>query len=177
MSQDGGRDGTVRHIRQDLHAWIEDHLPGLHRATHDSTLWYGVMQKCGAYVENLLRATAERFVLVLGPAGDAAVMTVGGGKPLAKFTLGQLTKLLQALEEPIIDLMTKEECLPTLPRPLIGKAGVELMNSVSRLRNDFAHNRWQADRSAELTVMFLEQAGKLCQTPIISLAVAIEDAA
>lgn len=175
MSQYGRRDETVGQIRQDLQGWIEAHLPELPQ--YHSTLWYGVMQKCGEKLENLIRATAKRLLIVLGPAGDEALTRVGGGKPLQRLTLGQLTKLLQEFEEPIIDLMTKDNRFSTLPQPLIGKAGVNLMDSVSRMRNDFVHNRWQAERSAELTVEFLERADRLSRTPIINLAVAIEEAA
>jgi hypothetical protein len=106
--------------------------------------------------------------------GDTVLRLVGHGKPFDRFTLGEGMKLLQALEEPLVDLMARDCPVHGLERPLIGKSGVQLMDRLSRLRSDFAHGRWPPDRSAELTIEFLETSGELCQAPIVRLAIVLE---
>lgn len=167
---------SVGQVQRELLQWLEAHLPELHRVGPHSTLWYGVMQKCGASIENLLRAAAHRFLLALGPRGEPVMRSVGNGKPLEKFTLGQCAKLLQELEGPIVEWMTEGSRLPVPQDPLIDKRGLQLLDRVSRLRNDFAHSHWPTDGSSDLTIEFLEKSAELCQTRIIALAVALESA-
>jgi hypothetical protein len=132
------------------------------------------MQKCGSYVDELIRASAECLLRAVGTAADEALRSASNGKPFDQLTLGQRMKLLQALEKPLTKFMTQQPRLRVMERPLVGKAGVRLLGVVSRRRNDFAHGRWPADRSNEFTIEFLDGAKQLCNAPIIRLAVEIE---
>lgn len=166
---------SIETIRQELKQWIESHLRELHHAGHGSTLWHGVMQKCCAQAEMLITTTARRLLDSVGDAGIAAVKEIGNGKSLGRFTLGQYMTLLRGLEKPLNGLLDGEAQLKEIcSSPLFGKATVSQMDKVSRLRSDFAHNRWPVDSGNNWTADFLKEVGALADAPFVKLAVELE---
>ena len=164
--------GPIARTRNYLAVWVDSHLPQLEGADPASTWWYGIMQKCCSYVDKLLLLSAERLLHAVGPEGKEALRQAGEGKSMERLTLGQRAQLIELLEIPSLAWSVRNES--PVEGPLIGKPGIRLLRSISRRRNDFAHDRWSPESSHAQAIQFLKDSRQLCDLPIIRLAIEIE---
>jgi hypothetical protein len=133
------------------------------------------MQKCCNYVDGLVSACCERLLPEAGDPGAALVQKIAAGKPLHRLTLGQYVQILEALD-PIVSPELRKR-LPTVMNHsrVLGKAGVKMLHELSRMRNDFAHRRWQEDDGDRLAFQFLTTASELCTSRLVAVTVALEE--
>ena len=58
---------------------------------------------------------------------------------------------------------------------VLGRAGINMLHELSRLRNDFAHRRWQKEDGDRLALKLLTTANELCSSRLVAVAAALEE--
>lgn len=164
----------VEPLRAEFTGWLRRYLPMPGHVRALATAWFGVMQKCCHNVDTLVNACCEGLLPVAGDAGVAAVQKIAAGKPLDRLTLGQYMQILEALDT-IVSPKLRER-LPNVvgQSRILGKAGITMLHELSRMRNDFAHGRWQKEDGDRLACDFLTAASELCNSRLVAVMVALE---
>jgi len=139
-----------------------------------ATAWFGVMQKCCKYVEDLVTACADLLSSVAADSGAHVIQKIASGKPIDRLTLGQKSQILEALDA-VVSPQLRRRFPNVVGSRLLGKAGVKMLHELTRIRNDFAHGRWTKEDGDHLAVEFLTAAMELCNSPLVSVTIAIEE--
>jgi hypothetical protein len=165
----------VEPLRAEFAVWLERYLPMPGHVRVLATAWFGVMQKCCHNVDALVSACCEVLLPVGGDAGAAVVQKITAGKPLDRLTLGQIVQVLEA-----IDTIISPKLREFLPNGVghsrvLGKTGIRMLHELSRMRNDFAHRRWQKEDGDRLASDFLTTAYELCNSRLVAVTIALEE--
>lgn len=138
------------------------------------------MAKCCYFVETLVAACLKQLLPIAGTRGVEMVEKVGDGKPLDLLTLGQRVQILCALDKSI-SLAFWQLCPEMAWRKaggsrLLGKSGVNNLQKLSRMRNDFAHGRWYRDQAEakQFAADFPDAVTALCGSQLVCAAIALE---
>jgi hypothetical protein len=165
----------VKPLQTEFAKWLRRYLPLPADVRALATAWFGVMQKCCNYVDALMSACCETLLPVTGDDGVAVVQRIAAGKPLDRLTLGEQTQILEA-----IDKVVSRELRRRLPNVVgqsrvLGRPGITMLHELSRMRNDFAHRRWQNQDGDRLASEFLTTASKFCNSQLLVVAIALEE--
>jgi hypothetical protein len=133
------------------------------------------MQKCCNYVDALVTACCEGLLPIAGDAGVAVVQKIAAGKPLDRLTLGQQVQVLEALDTIVSPELRKRFPSVLGQSRILGKAGIRMLHELSRMRNDFAHRRWQKEDGDHLAFEFLTTASELCSSRLVAVTVALQE--
>src|SRR5438128_2317648 len=165
----------VEPLRAEFTQWLGRYVPMPGHVRVEATAWFGVMQKCCNYVDALVSACCERLLPVAGDAGVTVVQKIAAGKPLNRLTLGQHVQLLEGLDT-IVSRELREHLRNVVGHSrVLGKAGITTLHELSRMRNDFAHRRWQKEDGDRLAIDFLATASELCSSRLVAVSVALEE--
>lgn len=166
---------TIKALQTEIAGWLGRYLPVPGHVRALATAWFGVMQKCCNHVDALVSACGERLLPVAGDAGVAAVQKIAGGKPLDRLTVGQHVQILEALDAIVSPGLRGRFPNVMGPARVLGKDVVAMLHDLSRMRNDFAHRRWQKDDGDRLAFKFLTTASELCSSRLVAVTIALEE--
>ncbi len=165
----------VEPLRTEFTVWLQRYQPMPGHVRVAATAWFGVMQKCCNYVDALVSACCEGLLPLASDAGGTLVQKIAAGKPLDRLTLGQHVQILEALDT-IVSPKLREQLPHVVGNSrVLGKAGITMLHELSRIRNDFAHRRWQKEEGDSLALNFLARASELCRSPLVDAVVALEE--
>jgi hypothetical protein len=167
----------VQPIKAEFAEWLRRYLPMPGHVRVMATAWFGVMQKCSNYIDALVSACSEALLTVADEAGVAVVQRIAAGKPIDRLTLGQQVQILEALDGIVSPKLRRRFPAVMDHSRLLGKAGVTMLHELSRMRNDFAHRRWQKEDGDKLALDFLTTASDLCSSRLVAVTMALEDGA
>jgi hypothetical protein len=165
----------VEPLRAEFREWLRRYLPMPGHVGVQDTAWFGVMQKCCNYVDALVNACSEGLLPVAGDHGLAVVEKIAAGKRFDRLTMGQHVQVLEALDTIVSRKLRKR--LPSVlgGSRVVGKDGITMLHALSRMRNDFAHRRWQKEDGDRLAVEFLTAATELCSSRLVAVTVALQE--
>jgi hypothetical protein len=157
---------------EDIARWI----PELQAKGLRSTLWFGILGKCIAEVDQILQLCVEGFLSFTGETGRLAASHVGGDKPIQRFTMGERVRLLKRLV-PLVDRKFSPDA------PINDPSAMDLLDTVVKRRNDFVHMpemyvRRTEEAVAEATMAaltFLCAANDLCCSRLVEACIAIQE--
>ncbi len=154
----------------------------LRRIHLPETKWFGAMGKCCHYVDALIGACLKTLLPIAGEHGVAVIGNVAAGKPLDRLTLGQQVQILEALDAALSRAFWQlyPDVMPHSREVeggrLLGRSGVAMLHQLSRMRNDFAHGRWQQNEAEkeQFVRVFPTAVSDLCQSRLVFAAMALE---
>jgi hypothetical protein len=145
--------------REDIQRWLSEVENGLTRGT----LSAGMLRQAFAYAEEMVRRAAKVFVERAGNLGAEALMTASDGKKKSvdKLTFGQCVNLLELLD-------ARNLIVPR--RKAISRGDRELLSSLTKARNEFAHGSPSLMADGAVLRQALENVRKLSHFAVIEHA-------
>jgi hypothetical protein len=162
MQQQGGRlRNLCLTLSSDAERWIEElRLHGIR-----PTLGYGMMLRCSAHVEQLLRECSVVVLRLLGDEGLAILRGIHSSALVEKLTMGQLIRFLRA----VVPLLKEARLVDD-----IDDQTWALLDTVRSMRNAFMHAR-QVREDAALWIEYLAASRDLCQTRLVRAVIDAEE--
>jgi len=133
----------LKNLRDELLDCVDRWSPEIHNARPRPTLRYGILQKCYRLLDRMLEICTVEAISLTGDLGEQACKSCCGGKPPSRMTLGERVQVLEKLD---VELMkTLSERMPRRRARVLGKAGIQLLHSISTNRNLFTHDTSNLD--------------------------------
>jgi hypothetical protein len=148
-------------LANDAERWIAElRLHGIRR-----TVGHGMMLKCTAHVEQIIRTCGIVFLRLTGDEGLSILKEIQFSACVDKLTLGQQIRFLKA----IIPLLRGKGLLNE-----VNDQTWSQLNTVRRMRNEFMHAKVVRE-DVVLWTAYLEASRAVCQTGLVHMAIEAEE--
>jgi len=154
--------GDLRTLREELLLFVVRWQPEVGNSTARPTLQYGIAQKCYTLIDRILAVCTAEAVTLTGRSGEEACRICCDGKPPLRMTLGERVQVLEKLDRELARV------LPQIAgKRSLGKAGIGLLHSISKSRNQFIHDG--VDMDEHQVAESLRQAAEFCKLNLLSM--------
>jgi hypothetical protein len=148
-------------LAKDAERWIAElRLHGIR-----PTLGHGMMLKCSAHVEQIIRQCSQIFLDVTGEEGARILKNIHSAARIEKLTLGQMIRFLTA----IVPLLKSMGVLDEVDDQTWAQLDV-----ARQMRNAFMHAR-EVREDASLWIVYLEASKALCQRRLLHVAMEVQE--
>jgi hypothetical protein len=119
----------------------------------------------------MLEICTVEAVSLTGDRGEQACKSCAAGKPASRMTLGQRVQVLEKLDAELMKALS--ERTPRRRGRVLGKAGIQLLHSISTNRNLFAHDTRSLD--VDQISKALAWATEFCNLDLVTLIIGVQE--
>jgi hypothetical protein len=157
----------LRTLREELLLFVVRWQPEISNSTPRPTLQYGIAQKCYTLLDRILAMCTAEAIEMTGAFGEEACRSCCAGKPQSRMTLGERVQVLEKLDRELSKVSPKIG-----GKRALGKAGIGLLHSISKSRNQFIHDG--VDMDEHQVAEALRQAAAFCKLDLLSMMIAVQ---